>query len=183
MAESPENLLIRQCFGKAFGAVPRPSYSDFVRGGDVSAYSALLGYRRASQAPLFLEAYLDRPVEHVLGQVLGRPVRRDQIVELGNLVACNPWAMIELWGSAANDLGGTSEVAVATLTAGLRSMFARVGIRLIELARARAEALGQDGTTWGRYYDNDPRVCAGMIDQGQDAIAQFLSRRRRGAAA
>ena len=107
----------------------------------------------------------------------------EQIVELGNLVACNPWAMVELWGSAANDLGGTSEIAVATLTARLRRMFERVGIRLVELAPARSEALGHESAAWGRYYDDDPRVCAGMIKQGQDAIARFLSSRRRGVAA
>jgi len=183
VAERPEDIFIRRCFAKAFGAAPPRSYSDFVRHGTGQGCSAVLGYRRASEGALFLEVYLDRPVEHALGQVLGRPVTREQVVELGNLVACNPWAMVELWGAAANDLGGTSEIAVATLTARLRRMFERVGIRLVELAPARSEALGHESAAWGRYYDDDPRVCAGMIEQGQDAIARFLSSRRRGVAA
>lgn len=183
MAEGPEYQLIHRCFDKAYGANPPQTYSEFFRDRTGSACSAVLGYRRASDVPLFLEAYLDRPVEHVLGQVLGRPVERGAIVELGNLAASNAFAMLQLWGSAANDLGGSSEIAVATLTLKLRRMFRRIGVPLTILAPARPEAIGGHASSWGRYYGDDPCVCAGMIAQGQEAIAQFLFPRQPNLAA
>lgn len=107
---------------------------------------------------------------------------REAIVEIGNLAADNVWSMIALWGEAANDLGGSSEVVVATLTAPLRRMFARMGVPVQELASAKPERLGTDVAAWGSYFALDPVVCAGPIAEGQRAIARFLTRRRQGRA-
>ena len=46
---------------------------------------AVLGFRYADQAPLFLEHYLERPVEQLLAARLKRPVDRSRLVEVGNL--------------------------------------------------------------------------------------------------
>jgi hypothetical protein len=140
-----------------------------------------VGYRRAADEALFLERYLDAPVEELVSRAIGRPTRRENIVEIGNLAADDAFAMIELWGTAANDLGAACEVAVATLTAPLRSMFARIGLPLAVLAPAIIER-SDNPADWGRYYESDPKVCAGVIADGQRAIGAFLSRRRRAAA-
>ena len=136
---------------------------------------AKLHVRDFSEA--FLEAYLDAPVEDLAAIALGRPVARRQIVEIGNLAAVNPLAMIALWGAAANDLAALGDVAVATLTAPLRAMFRRIGIPIAAIAPARGERLGSAASAWGRYYDQDPWVCAGVIANGQAAINCFLERR------
>ncbi|GGZ15869.1 thermostable hemolysin [Novosphingobium colocasiae] len=166
-------------FRDAFGASARPAYVNWLH----LQRGAALGYRRADQMPLFLEVYLDAPIEHLVAGALGRPVARDAIVEIGNFAADSAPAMLALWVTAANDLGGCSEVAVATLTAPVRRMFVRIGLPIVEIAPARAERLGAVAAEWGSYYDHDPIVCAGVIAEGQAAIAAFLDRRTRSTAA
>lgn len=171
----PDRQLIRDKFAETFGAAIEPAYNEYLARSVEAGPLAVLGYARAGAQPLFLERYLDRPVEELVGTAFDLTVARCNIVELGNLAACNGWAMINLWGRAANDLGGELEYAVATLTAPLRAMFRRVGISLEVLAPAdRARAGGEE---WGSYYDTDPLVCVGRIAQGQQAIARFLARR------
>ena len=139
--------------------------------------TAALGYRRAEHGPLFLEHYLAEPVEHAVSRAMGMTVERADIVELGNFAAVSGPAMVELWGRAANDLGTASLVAVATLTRSLRSMFTRIGMPIVELVEAKIEAIGGEGADWGRYYEQDPRVCAGSIPLGQAALARHFARR------
>ncbi len=183
MAESPECRLIAKCYSKSFGAAPQPNFAEFFHRLAGPATSAVLGYRRASHGALFLEAYLDQPIEQILTHALGRVIARDRIVELGNLAASNAVSMVEIWGTAANDLGDTSEVAVATLTAPLRKMFARIGLPLIAIAPADPARLGGDAAGWGQYYQNDPQICAGLIAEGQKALAAYLLQRKRRLAA
>lgn len=181
---APENVqLVQRRYKEAFGASLVPCFSAWRHCGETPASGAALGYQRAGDAPLFLEAYLDMPVEQAVAEVLGRPVERAAIVEIGNFASDNALAMIELWGAAANDLGGASEVAVATLTAPLRRMFARIGLPIVVLAPADPARLGRQRGEWGSYYDQDPQVCMGLIAEGQQAISRFLARRNRKQAA
>ena len=140
---------------------------------------ATCGYRRASTGPLFLEHYLDRPIEEALGEIYGRPVERSEVVEIGNLAANTSPAMVALWAKAANDLGVETEIAVAVLTAPLRAMFLRLGIPIEEIAPASPARLGETAARWGRYYALDPIVCAGRIADGQAKLARFARREPR----
>ncbi len=175
--------LIDETFRRAYGAENAVGYRDYLALGGQDTGRAALGYRRASAEALFLESYLDQPIEQAVSLAFGRPIQRERIVEIGNLAADNVWAMIALWGAAANDLGGASEVVVATLTAPLRRMFARIAVPVHELAPADPARLGPTAAEWGSYYESDPRVCAGSISEGQRAIAAFLTRSRRERAA
>jgi hypothetical protein len=182
MVENSQAPLIRRRYREAFGAALTPAFATWMHEGGTGTSGAGLGYRRAGAETLFLEAYLDEPIELAVSAALGRPVARDRIVEIGNFAADNALSMIALWGAAANDLGGASEVAVATLTAPLRRMFARIGLPIVDIAPARPERLGGTCGEWGSYYQLDPRICAGVITEGQQAIGRFLSRRKQVAA-
>lgn len=181
MSERSKAGLVQRRFLEIHGARIVPSFASYRRVDRAEVPRAALGYRRAGSEPLFLERYLDVPVEQLVSAALNRPTRRDSIIEIGNLAADDAFAMIELWGSVANDLGAVHEVAVATLTAPLRAMFDRIGVPLTLLAPAGI-ARSDDPAAWGRYYRNDPCVCAGVISEGQSAISAFLARRRRRAA-
>ena len=183
MAASKELALISRRYREAFGAVLRPSFQDYRSAEREDRASAALGYRWANAGLLFLECYLDQPIETLVGAVLDRTVQRRQIVEIGNFAADNAIAMVELWGAVANDLAGDGEVAVATLTAPMRKMFRRLGVPIHELASARPDSATINAADWGCYYDADPIVCCGLIAPGQEAIARFLARRGRSAAA
>lgn len=183
MPATPKIEMVARKYREAFGATARPAFAAWLEAGSGIVTGAALGYRRAGEEPLFLEAYLDRPIEELAGEVLDRPVERSAIVEIGNFAADNAIAMIELWGHAANDLGGGGEVAVATLTAPLRRMFMRIGLPFKLIAPADPGRIDNGASEWGSYYATDPWVCAGVIADGQAAIAAFLSRRQRKAAA
>lgn len=136
---------------------------------------AALAVRCAGDETLFLETYLDVPVETAVGRAFGRPVGRSAIVEIGCLAASPTPAMLTLWNEAAVRLSGRHSIAVATLTAPLRRMFARVGLPIVELAPADPARL-HDGArdAWGRYYDTRPIVCAGDIAAGSAALKAFV---------
>lgn len=168
-------VFVEDAYRRAYGARCSATFSDYLSS-ELTGRAAL-GYRRADTGPLFLEAYLDESIEIAVSGAFGCAVPREAIVEIGNLAADNAWAMIALWGEAANDLGGASEVVVATLTRPLQRMFARMGVALHRLAPADPDRLGSGAGEWGSYYAQDPQVCAGSIAEGQRAIATFLVRR------
>lgn len=177
----PQRRLVRETYSKAFGARIDPASHQFLTETRTEGPVAVLGYTRAGAEPLFLERYLDRPVEALVAAAFGCKVPREQVVELGNLAACNGWAAVRLWGRAANDLGAEMEFAVATLTAPLRAMFARIGLPITMLAPACPAPA--ERARWGSYYQADPQICAGRIAAGQEAIACFFANRHPGATA
>ena len=178
MADWDAFPMIRRTYRRAFGATLEPGFAQYMRYGDVPEHGAALGFTRAGSERLFLERYLDAPIEALTSIALARPVARDKIVEIGNFAAVDAMALIELWGRTANDLADTSEVAAATLTKPLRNMFGRLGVPIHVLALATADRLGEEASHWGRYYELDPQVCVGEIVAGQRAISALLRRRR-----
>ncbi len=179
MSRHAELQMIGHRYREAFGANLSPSFDAHISCRNEQESTAALGYARAGIDPLFLEAYLDQPIETMVSAAFSHAVARSQIIEIGNFAAISPQAMILLWGAAANDLSAIGEIAVATLTRPLRQMFRRIGVPIVEIAEARRERLGQSGADWGAYFDQDPRVCTGVIADGQHAINAFLDRRFR----
>lgn len=182
MAREAAIRLIQDRYAAVHGATPAILYPELMTEGRCERVRAACGYRRASSGRLFLEAYLDHPVEQALAGAIGRAVPRRDIVEIGNLAADTAPAMVALWATAANDLGHDSEFVVAVLTASLRRMFARIGIGLVEIAPATHDRLGEEAHGWGSYYANQPVVCAGLIAEGQCKLARFARRREGGRA-
>jgi len=133
---------------------------------------AVVGYRDAAEHRLYLEKYLDKPVEDVLSARLGQPVRREDIVEVGNLADAAP---------------GGARAAIIILTAflysagyrwvvftgvpKLRNAFGRLGLEPIELAPADPMHLTpQEREEWGGYYAGQPLVMGGDIRQGFESL-------------
>jgi hypothetical protein len=137
---------------------------------------AVLGYRSAGDGPLFLESYLDRPVEAIVAERLGISVARHEIVEIGCLAAIPSAALVRLWRETAGLLGAHHAVAVATLTEPLRRSFARVGLPLVPIVAASSERVAASEEDWGSYYHQAPWVCAGVIADGATALSRYASR-------
>jgi hypothetical protein len=170
--------LIQDRYAAAHGAYPTADYPTYLTIGALEAPEAVLGFRPAGEASLFLERYLDRPIEMVLGERFGRPVPRQRIAELGDHASHRPAATITLWREAAAALEGRADIAVAVLTRSMRAMFDRLELALHILAPARIEALGDAAATWGRYYDSDPMLCAGEIALCRARLDRIAVRRR-----
>lgn len=166
-------------FAEAHSATPTLDYSRWCRIDDErSLPKATLGYRLAADGPLFLEAYLNAPVEEVVSAALDRSVDRSDIVEIGCLAAERSPALVKLWRDAADALCGRHEIAVATLTTPLRTMLSRIGVPLVQLAAADPARIA-DSMSWGSYYELDPVVCAGSVDLGAAALERFAGRGAR----
>ncbi|MBC3437848.1 thermostable hemolysin [Pseudomonas sp. BW16M2] len=133
---------------------------------------AAAGLRLAVAAPLFLERYLDMPLEHAVAAVAGSPVPREQLVEVGNLAALsagNARIMIiaVTWLLAARGLHWVAFTGAATLL----NSFRRLGLEPTLVAQADPRRIDDDSGTWGSYYAHHPQVFVGSIDQGHAALA------------
>lgn len=136
--------------------------------------AAALGVRDAGYEPLFLEYYLDLPVEVVLAKNadLCLPPSRDCIAEIGNLASVDRRASRQLFAVLTAYLVRENfEWAVFTGCSALTRMFDSLGIETVALGRALQANLPVDQQTWGGYYEDSPRVVAGRVSRGLDAFA------------
>jgi hypothetical protein len=130
-------------------------------------WQAAAGYAAAGAQPLFLEQYLDQPVEQALAAALGAPIARGSVVEVGNLAANNAGMARALIPQLARHLHRMGYRWVAfTATRALRNSFHRLGLKPVPIAAADPARLADGGAHWGSYYDQDPVVVAGKISLG-----------------
>lgn len=133
---------------------------------------AALGYTPAAHGPLFLEHYLDIPVEAAISAHASAPVARAAIVEVGNLAALQPGAARSLIISTTHLLNGLGlRWVVFTATASLLNSFSRLRLQPHVLAQADPARLPDRGRHWGRYYDTQPKVMFGDIHYGYTQLA------------
>ena len=131
---------------------------------------AAVGIRSAAGDALFLEHYLDTPIELAIlsnaGQVMVTP-QRDRIVEIGNLASINRRASWNLFKMLSALLAAENfEWAVFTGCTSLRRMFKTMNIEMVCLGRALQSRLPPDQQTWGGYYEDNPQVVAGQVSRG-----------------
>lgn len=141
---------------------------------DGSDLVAAAGYRHAEHGPLFLERYLDAPVETLLAQQAHAPKGRSGIVEVGHLAsdrAGEGRRLILLLAAHLAQLD--TQWAVCTLTEELHHLFVRIGVSPLALGTADPAVLGADAGHWGSYYDHHPMVLAGHLPQ---ALRQLTRR-------
>lgn len=172
MLQSVQELVANR-YAAVHGASQVAEFPHYCTVQDGEGPCATLGFRNASEGRLFLEAYLDHPIEQVVCAALGGPITRDRIVEIGAHASQRPRATIALWARAAADLVLASDVAVAVLTAPMRAMFERLGLPISILGRADRHRLEDGGAAWGRYYEADPMVCAGEIAAARPVLLRW----------
>lgn len=130
---------------------------------------AVLGYRSAATEALFLEQYLETPIEDALsyhgasaGSIAG--LERGRIVEVGNFASCDRHATIELIRLLPGYLIRAGfEWLVFTGTPRVCALVASFGAPLVDLGLADIRKVRGGVDCWGRYYDTAPRVMAGWL--------------------
>lgn len=126
----------------------------------------------ATSEEFFLEQYLDTPVEKELEQLCGETVRREQLAEVGNLVATTLGAsrlMFIILASILNQAG--YEWMVFTATKPLLRSLQKMGFETQVIAEAKPARLDTNSNAdWGSYYDNKPQVVAGRLSNAQQAV-------------
>ncbi|SDS75947.1 thermostable hemolysin [Pseudomonas oryzae] len=132
---------------------------------DAQQLQAALGVRCGQQGALFLEHYLDAPVEQCIAELAGgAQPSRGRIAEVGNLAAIGAGharllivALTDLLASA-----GFRWVAF-TGTPVLLNSFQRLGLSLLHLGAADGRRLGDELADWGSYYATQPQVMVGDV--------------------
>lgn len=167
---------IRADFARVYGADVR-HFMPHLMGlrGDDGTLLAALGFRAASAGRLFLEHYLDAPVEAVLAGS-GHRVPRAGIVEVGNLAVSRAGGARWLITALTAYLEGARYQWVAfTAVPSLINSFARMGVDLVRLAAAERTRLPSDEQRlWGSYYNAGPTVVAVGVAQAFDALTAWL---------
>jgi hypothetical protein len=159
---------IQQRFRKAHGADIRHFMPElFGMNNPSGELCAVAGVRLASREPLFLERYLDEPVDPLISAAADCAVDRRGIVEVGNLAASDTgsarMSIIAITYLLA--MGGLEWVAF-TGNIGLVNSFHRLGLKPVTLCAADPARLGEDRHSWGSYYESKPWVHVGNIRAG-----------------
>jgi len=128
------------------------------------AIIAAAGWRGAKDSTLFLERYLDVPIEQAMAHLAPNPISRDRIVEVGHLAAQRSGSSIYLFRALASYLHAEGfEWVASTATQELIGICSKLGLPPLALAAANPERLNGQADNWGSYYDTQPIVAAGKI--------------------
>lgn len=134
---------------------------------------AALGYTLARDGRLFLEQYLDSPVEAAMSARAGVPIARADIVEVGNLAGRSAGAARALIVFMTRHLFQQGLVWVAfTATRTLLNSFSRLRLVPTVLADADPARLRDARHDWGTYYASRPQVMFGNIGYGHAQLAR-----------
>jgi len=138
----------------------------------VGEYRAVMGYRDAGHERLFLENYLDEPIEASISRYLGKPIDRSTIVEVGNLAEAKAGdARLAIIASTAYLSALGFRWVVFTGVTRMRNVFRKLGLDTRELMAADESRLpAEEVAKWGAYYQGNPVVCFADIKHGHDNL-------------
>ena len=139
---------------------------------------AVLGLRHPEQEALYLERYLDSPVQQVLSGAINTEVTRTELIEVGNFAVGaaggGRWLITAL---TALLHGAGRHWAVFTCGPILRNAFDRLGVELIDLAAASPDCLTPaESALWGSYYASKPRVMAANVAQSHAVLSALFEK-------
>lgn len=168
-SDAPDRAELEAFVGAAFRRRHDATVTSFMptllsfrdRAGDLRG---VIGLRGAVPQRLYLEQYLEQPVEAAIAAATGQPVRREQVVEVGNLAGANCRAAMRMVALLPGYLLSRDyRWIVFTATSTVRGILEGFGAPLVELARADGARVAGSPDRWGRYYEQDPRVFAGFL--------------------
>ena len=138
----------------------------------------VLGLRHPGSGPLFLEQYLELPVEQILAAAISSPIDRNDLMEVGNFAVGaaggGRWLITAL--TAYLHAAGHGW-AVFTCGPMLQNAFDRLGIKLVDLAAADPVHLShEESLRWGSYYEHKPRVMAANVNQSYAVLSALFEK-------
>ncbi len=174
---SPERNQLEQAiarkFHSAFGAQISQFLPNLLRLKISGELGAVAGVRTARSDTLFLEQYIDRPVQQIVAQAYATPVDRDQVVEIGNLAANlhgSSYVLFAVLATVLNQAG--FRWVTCTATPRVEAMLTRMQFSYRTICSADAARLDDGSADWGQYYESRPSVIVGDL---RDATLQIMS--------
>ncbi|WP_226668773.1 thermostable hemolysin [Microbulbifer aggregans] len=164
---------IAHCFDNAYGANLKSFLPLLLAYGEGRDFHSALGMRRADSGTLFLEQYLDEPVEACLSAAAGTQVTRAQIVEIGNLVSSTRGSSRMLFLMLAELMAAADLTwAIFTATPEVHRLLQKLTDNQLSLCRADGTRLGTALADWGSYYDTRPVVTAINVAAERERLLQ-----------
>ena len=168
-AQSAAQAFIHGVYSRTYDADVQlfaPTLVCLIQDGDIIAAA---GYRHATE-PLFLEQYLDEPIEALVG--VDGPVDRTRIVEVGHLASVRPGASRRLIAALVEHLCAQGiEWVTSTVTADLRHLFIRLGVGGLALGSARPGPAGRGRRQLGPLLRSRPGGHGGSPADGRGSLA------------
>jgi len=136
-------------------------------------FTSAVGIRPARGNDLFLEQYLQASVETELAMLSGHQVKREEIVEVGNLVSTQGGSSQLIYLVMAMILHRAGfKWLVITATPQVQKSIRRLGFKLYALADADSSALDASSRNgWGTYYESRPGVVTGNLAEAMTVLA------------
>lgn len=161
-------------FLRAYGARLRQFFPVLMSLRHHGSLVAACGLRRAGAEPLFLERYLDDPIDVVLSATTNKRVVPSAVVEVGNLAAARAGIARRLILELTLHLKKAGiRWAVFSAVPSLRNNFRRLGIPLIPLVPADPSRLVPgERAEWGTYYDVAPHVTVVRVAAAHTALTR-----------
>lgn len=158
-AASPDRLRVEKFIKDGFAHAYNAQVSEFLPHliyVENTRIRAALGIRSA-RSTLFLEQYLDLPVEHYVSS--SAIVARSRIAEIGNLCSSNRRYTLPLFIAAAAVMERDNYThAVFSATQKVASIIEAAGVKLCRIAAATGARLGDRQQEWGSYYETAPTI-------------------------
>ena len=156
VVESEIQRLYRKRYGAVLETFAPVLVAELTQAGTVECAAGF----RFGHEPLFLECYLDGPIEEILEHHLCSQFERSRIVEVCHLAGAGTGCSLRFVRNLIATLEATEvEAAIFTATRPLRHLLGRSGLSLVELGVATIHRVPRP-ETWGSYFEHDPRIMA-----------------------
>lgn len=159
---------IRTGFGQHFQACIEGFMPQLAVYRHTSGAEGVIGIRNAGTEPLFLESYLEAPIEIALSRCTGFRVQRGQIAEVGQFVISDRDTVPDFFRDLVPFLRSQGFNWVCfTGTKRIRAILARIGFEGLPVATATRDRVRLSADNWGTYYDHEPVVIVGNLADPQ----------------
>lgn len=155
---------VKRIFRTAYGA-DISYYLPFLLTAEINQrVAAVVGIRSAIAQPLFLEQYLNCPIETSIKNINGLDISRKNIAEIGNLVSCKTGISRQLFIVLAFALAQANiEWVSFTATTQVEQVLAKLSLQPVIIGQASEASLANGNGNWGSYYVDKPNVCIGNV--------------------
>ncbi|WP_456295032.1 thermostable hemolysin [Vibrio sp. AK197] len=158
---------IHERYAKAFDAQLNDYMPAFMALMKEQEFVSLCGFRGAQSGELFLEQYLDIPADVIVSQQFSTAVKREQLVEFGQLASFNKGlSLVHFFLVAQALVARNYQWCIFTATDPLYAMMKRFGLSLVTIADADPNRILDATSIWGNYYQHQPRIVAGHLVSG-----------------
>ena len=133
---------------------------------------AVTGISPADSHPLFLEQYLNNPIEDEISRFSTQSVKRSAIAEIGNLAASRQGSSQLLFVLLTAILNRANfEWLAFTATPQVQRTIKKLGFELYPITEALPLQLSKASVQdWGSYYETKPMVVAGHLNDAMNTI-------------